>query len=116
MNRKNCTEINKSIPFSLSELNYLKSCNAEITTNNMRAWTEEKNVKKVFKKPTIQEIKNYCLERKNNIDPEAFFHFYESKDWKIGNSKMKNWKSAIITWERKEEPKKPPQPYATLNR
>ena len=33
----------------------------------------------VFKKPTINEIKDYCIERNNNIDPETFYNFYESK-------------------------------------
>lgn len=53
-----------------------------------------------FIKPTIEEIKAFCIERKNNIDPESFFNFYESKDWMIGKNKMKKWKSAIITWEK----------------
>lgn len=77
---------------------------------------KEKNVKKSFKKPTVEEIKTYCLERKNNIDPESFYHFYESKNWKVGQNKMKNWKSAMITWEKKEKPKQQEQTYATLNR
>jgi len=58
------------------------------------------NNKVRFKKPTIIEIKEYCTERKNNVDSETFYHFYESKDWKIGKGKMKNWKSCIITWEK----------------
>lgn len=65
-----------------------------------------KSGKSSFIKPTVEEIKTYCLERKNNIDPESFYHFYESKDWKVGQNKMKNWKSAIITWEKKDAPKK----------
>tara|TARA_R110001583_G_scaffold25400_10_gene91986 strand:+ start:1733 stop:2335 length:603 start_codon:yes stop_codon:yes gene_type:complete len=56
-----------------------------------------------FKKPTINEVKNYCILRKNNIDAEAFIDFYESKDWFVGRSKMKCWKSAIRNWERREK-------------
>ena len=54
-----------------------------------------------FKKPTIEEIRDYCLERKNNIDPEYFFNKYESTGWvdKNGN-KMKSWKATIVTWEK----------------
>lgn len=63
---------------------------------------EEEPVKtKRFVKPTIEEIKEYCEERKNGINAENFFNFYESKGWKIGSSPMKNWKSAIITWEQR---------------
>ena len=52
--------------------------------------------------PTILEIKNYCLERKNNVDAEKFFNFYESKGWMVGKNKMKDWKACIRTWESKE--------------
>ena len=55
------------------------------------------------KKPSIEEIKDYCLERNNGIDAEQFYHFYESKDWKIGKEKMKSWKSCVITWEKRKQ-------------
>jgi len=51
---------------------------------------------KRFIKPTIKEIKDYCLERKNNIDAEHFFNFYEARAWKD----IKNWKACVITWEK----------------
>ena len=56
---------------------------------------------KYFNKPKLSEVKDYCLERNNNIDAEAFIAFYESKGWMVGKNKMKDWKSAIITWEKK---------------
>ena len=55
---------------------------------------------KTFIKPTVEDVKNYCLERKNNINAETFIDFYESKGWKIGKNKMKDWKAAIRNWER----------------
>lgn len=56
-----------------------------------------------FKKPTLQEVAEYCQERGNNIDPEEFIAHYESNGWKVGKTPMKNWKSAIVTWEKKRE-------------
>ena len=58
-----------------------------------------------FKKPNIDDIKDYCLERKNNINAERFYDYYESTGWLGGkNKKMKCWKAAVRTWEgRKEE-------------
>lgn len=56
--------------------------------------------KSQFKKPTIQEISDYCKERKNNIDAESFFDYYESRGWFVGKYKMKNWQAAIRTWEK----------------
>tara|TARA_R110002020_G_scaffold149428_2_gene325694 strand:- start:1589 stop:2230 length:642 start_codon:yes stop_codon:yes gene_type:complete len=57
---------------------------------------------KRFKKPTIEEIGIYCKERNNTIDSETFFDFYESKNWKIGKSSMKCWKSCVRTWEKRQ--------------
>ena len=68
---------------------------------------------KYFKKPTISEVENYCKERKNNVDAEAFWDFYESKDWFVGKSKMKCWKSAVRNWERGD--KKKPQTMSKID-
>ena len=54
-----------------------------------------------FTKPTLEEITAYCNERKNNVDPQAFFDFYESKGWRVGNQPMKDWKASVRTWERR---------------
>ena len=67
-------------------------------------------------KPTISEIAAYCTSRNNNIDAETFWHHYESNGWKVGKNAivMSNWKSAVITWEKRNpEPKeitRPPKP------
>lgn len=59
--------------------------------------------KKVFKKPTIEDIQEYCNERNNNVDADRFYNFYESKGWMVGSNKMKDWKAAVRTWEQKED-------------
>ena len=79
---------------------YLKTEQNNNTSNNNNL--TDSNKKALFKKPTLDEVKNYCILRKNNIDAEAFIDFYESKDWMIGKNKMKNWKHAIVTWEKRE--------------
>ena len=58
---------------------------------------------KRFYPPTIDEGTQYCEERKNNIDPMAFIDFYSSKGWMIGKNRMKDWKAAVRTWERKRK-------------
>ena len=55
------------------------------------------------KKPSVEEIKDYCIERNNGIDAEQFFDFYESKGWLVGKTKMKNWKASIRTWEKRKQ-------------
>ncbi len=54
-----------------------------------------------FIPPTVEEVKSYCQERKNNIDPEQFVAFYSSKGWKVGAQPMKDWKMSVITWEKR---------------
>lgn len=57
---------------------------------------------KAFVPPTVDDVREYCSERGNNVNPEVFVDFYESKGWMIGKSKMKDWKAAVRTWERSE--------------
>ena len=54
-----------------------------------------------FIKPTIEQISAYCEQRNNGIDPELFFAHYQKVGWVVGKNKaMKDWKAAIITWEK----------------
>lgn len=57
--------------------------------------------RKVFKKPTVDEIRAYCAERHNSVDAEHFYDHYEANGWKIGGkSPMKDWRAAVRTWEK----------------
>lgn len=53
-----------------------------------------------FEIPNVDEINIYCSERKNKVDANVFFDFYESKGWLVGKTKMKDWKAAVRTWEK----------------
>tara|TARA_R110000765_G_scaffold68095_1_gene131586 strand:+ start:1157 stop:1780 length:624 start_codon:yes stop_codon:yes gene_type:complete len=80
---------------------FTDNTNINITNTNLT----DSNRKAFFKKPTIDEVKDYCILRKNNIDAEAFIAFYESKGWMVGSNKMKNWKASVRTWEKREQKK-----------
>ena len=56
--------------------------------------------RKRFEKPTLSEIKAYCIERNNNVDAQHFYDYYESNGWKVGKNSMKNWQAAVRTWEK----------------
>ena len=56
--------------------------------------------RKRFVAPRVDEVKSYCEERDNGIDPEAFIDHYESKGWMVGKNRMKDWKAAVRNWER----------------
>lgn len=78
----------------------------QVSTNNNDNNENNKEIvtkvttKKVFAKPTVEEVRAYCRERNNGINADSFVDFYESKGWLIGKNKMKDWKAAVRTWER----------------
>ena len=74
----------------------------------------KKETKKSFTKPTQEEIKNYCLERKNSIDAETFFSFYQSNGWKVGKNPMRDWKAAVRHWESRNKIFSKPENKPTL--
>ena len=58
----------------------------------------EKPKRKNFVKPTIEEITEFCKEKKININVKKFFLHYESNGWHVGKSPMKSWKAAVQKW------------------
>lgn len=59
----------------------------------------QKGKRQRFTAPTIDQVKAYCLERHNKVDPERFVNYYESNGWKVGKNPMRDWKAAVRTWE-----------------
>ena len=101
----------KGIPakqyFKINEEQVLKFLN-NLSLSNQTSINKNKEIKiinKYFKKPSVFEIKFYCEERKNDVNAEAFYDFYESKGWTVGKSKMKDWKAAVRNWERSDKKK-----------
>jgi len=82
---------------SNSELQAVQNLNPNQTNR-----TKHKNQtrKRTFKKPSVEEVRAYCVERENQVDPQRFMDYYESNGWKVGKNPMKDWKAAVRTWER----------------
>lgn len=59
--------------------------------------------KKYFTPPTVEEVRDYCLERKNNINPQKFVDHYETNGWMRGSTKIKDWKACVRTWEQRDK-------------
>lgn len=59
-----------------------------------------------FTPPSVEDVRAYCQERRNGIDPQAFVDFYASKGWMVGKNKMKDWKAAVRNWERGDSERK----------
>lgn len=64
------------------------------------AKSKQTKSKTTANKPTIDEIKLYCEERKNNINAENFFDYYETRGWKLKTGIIKDWKACVRTWEK----------------
>ena len=55
-----------------------------------------------FTPPTIQEVADYCKERKNGVNPQTFLDHYEANGWVRGKTKIKDWKACVRTWEKNQ--------------
>lgn len=80
------------------EIEKEKELEIELDTKANKSPTKAKR----FVKPTLSEVKQYCVERNNNVNAEQFYDYYESNGWKVGKNSMKDWKAAVRTWERSE--------------
>lgn len=67
------------------------------------------NTRTRFVPPSVEEVKAYCTERGNGIDPEYFVDYYETRQWMSGKTKIKDWKAAVRTWERNNKDQQQPQ-------
>ena len=97
-----CLLKNKSLP---CENQKAASCNSQANYNKINNSSYQKNQTNRFIKPSLEDVRAYCYERRNSVNPEAFLDFYESNGWKVGNNPMKDWKAAVRTWERREAKK-----------
>lgn len=54
-----------------------------------------------FTPPTLDEVRVYCKERNNSVDPERFIDYYQSQEWKKANGqKVRDWQACIRQWEK----------------
>ena len=75
------------------------------------------NIRARFAPPTFDEVKQYCEERQNGIDPHHFMDYYQSQKWRKANGQpLSDWKAAIRTWEQKRKQRPPGYRESTLDR
>ena len=63
---------------------------------------EKEKTARRFIPPTIEEVKARIVEMGYTFDAEAFIAFYQSNGWMVGKSKMKDWRAAMVTWQKRE--------------
>ena len=68
----------------------------------------DKEKRQRFTPPTVDDVRQYCYERGNNIDAEAFVDYYTARGWKYGQGRpVVDWKAAVRTWEKREKKEEP---------
>lgn len=74
-----------------------------------------KRTTRTFKAPTFDEVKSYCDERNNGIDPQHFIDYYQARGWVLSNGKkMVDFKAAIRTWEQRNKKEVPVEEKTTF--
>ena len=98
---------------SETEKTTVKRQQDDTETSQKHTNKNEKNVKNEkkcsrarFVPPSYEQVSSYCQERGNDVDAQRFLDFYQSKGWMVGKNKMKDWKAAVRSWERREGGKK----------
>ena len=102
---KNAESVNSPFGANADSVKLAPNNNNSINNNdnnNKDLISIEKEPKR-FVPPTIEEIAKFCKEENINIDAKQFYYWNDAKGWMIGKNKMKNWKSAVRTWERRSQ-------------
>jgi hypothetical protein len=121
---KSTLELDENSAYRIAETSPLHICDESVTSPSTqdrlgkdrlgedrvgedREGDEDINVptkpSKRFTPPTVDEVREYCEERGNGVNPQRFVDYYSSNGWMVGKNKMKDWKAAVRTWEQKEK-------------
>lgn len=90
---------NVHFPLNSLSLNSLSSNDSNESNNSSNVKKKEVPISKRIP-PNIEDVIEYCNKRNNGIDGNRFWNYYNQMGWKLSNGqKMKDWHSAIVTWE-----------------
>lgn len=92
---------------NVNQMTYQMDTQIRIDKNRL-----DKNIKKEsliekeetlpFEIPSLEDVKNFCLLRKNNVNPERFYSYFTARNWEIDNRPIANWQAVLISWESLE--------------
>lgn len=64
---------------------------------------QERGVGETNQIPTLRQVRQYVAERAYLCDPESFFLKYQKTGWMINGDPIRDWRSLLDGWERKEQ-------------
>lgn len=78
-----------------------------LSNDNRESGADKPPPRPRFVPPDVEEVRAYCLERRNEVDAASFVDYYEARGWSLGKGQpMKSWQAAVRTWERREKQQK----------
>ena len=87
--------------YRINNKNYCNQHSKPVISKLLLKTNEDKVKEKDFKKPTLDDIKNYIDDKKLNVDAEQFYNYFEVGNWKDSKgNKVKNWKQKLLTWNK----------------
>lgn len=104
--------INKNVNTPINEIVKDNNTSFNTTSNTTNEYIEkpQKQPRKQFTPPTLEEVQAYCKERKNKVDAQKFYDYYTAADWyDAKGDKVKSWKQKVITWEGHNKSASDPQ-------
>ena len=97
----------QELPLNIKESqeNSLKDITMDLLKEDREKINQKENeenkptARRVFKVPTLEEVRDYISGKGYSVDPEEFFSFYESQGWHVGKNKMRDWHRAVSYWQ-----------------
>jgi predicted phage replisome organizer len=87
----NSNNVTKMLPYIEKEIEIEKDIEIDI---------KEKKKRK-FQPPTLEEIKQYILEKELKVNAEQFYNYFTEGNWiDAKGNKVKNWKQKLLTWNK----------------
>lgn len=50
--------------------------------------------------PTLHQVSDYVLAEDLSVNPIEFYKYYSDRDWRTGDTKIKDWRKVLRTWEK----------------
>src|SRR5690606_5401971 len=70
------------------------------TSKQAKENTGEGVARSRFTPPSVEQVREYCTERENQVNPQQFIDHYTANGWRVGRNPMKDWRATVRTWER----------------
>lgn len=91
-----------------SRVKSLESRDKSLETRNSQSSQSDYNARAcadacVVTNPTLSDVQNYIQKNKLNVDGDFFWNYYQDKHWMTGNDHIRDWKSLLRSWHRKEK-------------